>query len=62
MLHPDHLPAEEQAEREAWALGDYADAPCPNCGRQRLCACPNSKHRCQKCNWCPEDGAYVPVN
>jgi hypothetical protein len=35
---------------------------CPNCGRHRLCLCPNGKHRCEKCDWCPEDAEYAPVD
>ena len=49
-------------EQGGWALGDYADQDCPHCGRSRLCLCPNGKHRCEKCNWCPELNAYAPVN
>lgn len=52
----------EQAEQAGWALGDYDndDTACPNCGRFRLCLCPNGKHRCEKCNWSPELGNYAP--
>lgn len=52
---------EDAAEKEAWALGDYTDDDCPNCGRTRLCKCPNGKTRCEKCNWVVEDKAYAPV-
>lgn len=54
--------AEEKARRE-WQLGDYdnGDTGCPNCGRFRLCICPNGKHRCEKCNWSPEINGYAPV-
>lgn len=54
----------EAARRAEWALGDYdnGDDGCPNCGRSRLCVCPNGKHRCEKCNWCPELGDYAPVD
>lgn len=58
-MHDPNEEAEYQALREAWALGDYV-GECPNCGRHRLCRCPNGKRRCEKCNWCPEDGAYAP--
>ena len=51
----------EVAEKHAWSLGDYESYPCPNCGRQRLCRCPNGKHRCEKCNWIPEDEFYCPI-
>ena len=52
----------EEAElRAAWSLGDYISSDCENCGRQRVCKCPNGKHRCEKCNWVPEDKAYAPV-
>ena len=49
-------------EQDEWALGDYDNGEhgCPNCGRSRLCLCPNGKHRCKKCNWCPELGTYAP--
>lgn len=52
---------EYQREVEAWQ-GDYdnGDAGCPNCGRMRLMLCTNGKHRCEKCNWCPELGEYAP--
>lgn len=50
----------EDAEYAQWALGDYDNPPegCPNCGRHRLCKCDNGKHRCEKCNWVPEDNTY----
>lgn len=53
---------EEDRIRQEWKLGDYGNGEneCPNCGRSRLCICPNGKHRCEKCNWCPEDLAYAP--
>jgi predicted RNA-binding Zn-ribbon protein involved in translation (DUF1610 family) len=53
---------EDEALRAQWALGDYEDYSCPNCGRQRVCKCPNGKHRCEKCNWVPEDRAFAPVS
>ncbi len=52
---------EEKAERKAWGFGKYMIYPCTNCNRMRLCICPNGKHRCEKCNWVPEDAAYCPV-
>lgn len=61
-----HHDPKEDAEREAWALGPYAndamgnDVGCPHCGRMRLCLCSNGKHRCEKCNWCPELDDYAP--
>ena len=60
--HRDDEQAKEDAERAAWALGDYdnGDDGCPNCHRMRLCKCDNGKHRCEKCNWCPEDNNYAP--
>lgn len=51
----------ESLEKEAWYLGDYV-GDCPNCGRQRLCQCPNGKTRCEKCNWVPEDQQYCPIS
>lgn len=63
------MPTDYQAERDredelyaAWALGDYVAQDCPNCGRHRLCICPNGMHRCEKCNWSPELGRYAPVS
>jgi hypothetical protein len=51
----------EDAERAAWALGDYTGEDCERCGRARVCRCPNGKRRCEKCNWCPEDCDYAPT-
>lgn len=61
---PESLEEKEDRERAEWALGEYdnGDAGCPHCGRHRLCMCPNGKHRCEKCNWCPELNDYAPVN
>ena len=49
---------------ESWALGEYDNPPdgCPNCGRFRLCICDNGKHRCEKCNWVPENDEYCPIS
>ena len=54
----------EERERAEWALGPYDndDTGCKNCGRYRVCLCPNGKHRCEKCNWSPELNDYAPVN
>jgi hypothetical protein len=52
----------ESAEKDAWHLGDYISGSCENCGRQRVCICPNGKHRCEKCNWVPEDQMYCPIS
>lgn len=54
--------AKEKALCEEWALGDYVEIPCPNCNRLRLCECDNGKHRCEKCNWIPEDKTYCEIN
>lgn len=53
----------EEAERREWSLGDYdnGETGCPRCKRQRLCICPNGKHRCEKCNWSPELDGYAPA-
>lgn len=53
---------EEDRQRDRWALGEYdnGETGCPNCGRDRLCLCPNGKHRCEKCSWCPELKGYAP--
>lgn len=53
---------EEFAEREAWSMGEYTGVPCSNCGRDRVCKCPNGKTRCEKCNWVAEDGGYCPIS
>lgn len=50
--------AQERLDRVQYTLADYADRPCPNCARQRLCICHNNKHVCEKCHWCVEDGEY----
>lgn len=54
---------EDDRLRDEWSLGKYDNSGtgCLHCGRWRLCLCPNGKHRCEKCNWSPELGAYVPV-
>ena len=49
----------DESEREEWSLGNYVGT-CPNCGRERLCECPNGKRRCEKCNWVPELNDYCP--
>ena len=48
----------ENLEDQAWELGDYTDKPCVNCGRHRVCKCPNGKTRCEKCNWVEADNEY----
>lgn len=57
--HYDDDRKKEEENRAAWQLGEYVNKDCPNCGRHRLCICPNGKHRCEKCNWCPEDKVYI---
>ena len=37
----------------------YTGTPCPNCGRFRLERYANGKEVCEKCEWCPQDQAYV---
>ena len=53
----------EKKLSEDWKLGEYdnPDNGCVHCGRHRVCICQNGKHRCEKCNWCPEIGDYAPV-
>lgn len=51
----------EQAERASWALGDYISGACVNCGRHRVCKCPNGKTRCEKCNWVEADNEYCLI-
>ena len=54
--------ARENKLNEDWDLGEYVEIPCPNCNRMRLCECDNGKHRCEKCNWVPEDKAYCGIS
>jgi len=44
--------------KAGWALGDYTRFACVNCGRFRVCECPNGKTRCEKCNWVEADNNY----
>lgn len=59
---PESMHDEEDRLRREWSLGDYdnGDTGCQNCGRSRVCLCPNGKHRCEKCSWSPELGDYAP--
>lgn len=50
---------EELEKSLPWLLGDYVDEKCENCSRQRVCICLNGKHRCEKCNWSPEESRYI---
>jgi hypothetical protein len=58
---------QEKEESDAfyanWALGEYdnGDNGCPECGRHRLCICPNGKHRCEKCDWSPEEQKFITL-
>ena len=36
-------------------FGDY----CENCHRPHVYKCVNGKHRCDKCDWCPENHAVT---
>jgi len=56
----NHQQEQEQADYKAYALGEYTHERCPNCRRLRLCKCPNGKHRCEKCDWIPEEGRRYP--
>jgi hypothetical protein len=52
--------------KAAWKfVGDldapYTGEPSPACGRNRIHLCANKKHMCEKCHFCPEDGAYSPA-
>lgn len=61
MTFRECMEAEEMDPHAEWRSGDYAAGrKCPKCGRVRVCLCLNGKHRCEKCNWCPEDNVYVP--
>ncbi len=37
----------------------YVSDPCPHCNRIRLEKYENGKHRCEKCEWSPEEDNYV---
>lgn len=52
---------EDQSIQDQWQLGDYVSISCPNCSRERVCLCPNGKHRCEKCNWIVEDNMYCEI-
>lgn len=52
---------EKDDDREQWSLGDYVEGACTNCGRVRVCECPNGMRRCEKCNWVPEIADYCPA-
>jgi hypothetical protein len=32
---------------------------CSNCGRNRISLCMNGKHRCEKCDFSPEEGRII---
>ena len=53
--------SEYEEFQSKWRLGGYENLEngCEKCGRSRVCKCPNGKHRCEKCNWCPEEKRYV---
>lgn len=48
-------------EVEEWKVVGYdnGETGCPHCGRSRLMLCKNQKHRCEKCQWCPEHDAHL---
>ena len=55
------LDIEERQDREeelGWALGGYTGRECTNCGRNRVCKCPNGLTRCEKCNWVEDFNDY----
>lgn len=52
---------DDRSKNDAWSLGDYTGVACVNCGRDRVCECPNGKTRCEKCNWVEGDDAYCSV-
>ena len=56
----NEMQEEQEKIRRDWGGHEYR-GDCPNCGRNRLMICGNGMHRCEKCNWCPELGAYAPV-
>jgi hypothetical protein len=38
----------------AWAVQEWNQKRCPNCGRMRLNLCNNGYELCEKCDWCPQ--------
>lgn len=50
--------ADEFRVRNAAKCGNYTGEDCPNCGRSRVLLGNDQKRRCEKCQWCIEDGNY----
>lgn len=52
----------DAAVSAAWqpATQVYTGVACTACGRNRVQLCRNQKHKCDKCNFCPETEAYAP--
>lgn len=61
MSMQETIDEEEKLDAE-WKHGEYVHEACQNCGRFRVCVCPNGKHRCEKCNWSPELQDYCPTD
>ena len=40
-------------------LDDDSQSRCSNCGRNRISLCENGKHRCEKCDWSPEENRII---
>lgn len=60
----------ENAERMLWNainsingwdfnLDDNTQSQCTNCGRNRVSLCLNGKHRCEKCDFSPEEQRVI---
>lgn len=58
MLSCEH--EEQWIDNQRSKIGDYENPEdgCPKCGRFRVMKGDDKKHRCEKCCWCIEDGAY----
>lgn len=40
-------------------LEDISQSECIACGRNRISLCDNGKHRCEKCDFCPEENRII---
>jgi ribosomal protein L37AE/L43A len=48
-------------EMENWNLNleDNSQSQCTHCSRNRVSLCLNGKHRCEKCNYSPEEKRII---
>ncbi len=54
-------------DKDKWTLNpwrfnlyDNSQSVCAACGRNRISLCLNGKHRCEKCDYCPEENRRIP--